>query len=106
MYQFIESFDLLEEYISEMCLRLTHGNKTLPINTMYESFVFEEFTISTKRHLFEFPGVQSFLVQHFRCVNLKTRNKRLLTELEKQGFKKKIFKKSFVKFYRSHFNNM
>ena len=36
----------------------------------------------------------------------KTRNKRLSTKLEKQGFKKKILEKAFVKFYRSHYDEV
>ena len=36
----------------------------------------------------------------------KTRNKRLSTKLEKQGFKKKIVEKAFVKFYRSHYDEV
>ena len=37
---------------------------------------------------------------------LKIRNKLLSTKLEKQGFKKKILEKVFVKFYRSHYDEV
>ena len=38
-----------------------------------------------------------------RKSDFKTRSKRLSSKLEKQGFKKKILEKSFVKFRRSHY---
>ena len=36
----------------------------------------------------------------------KARNKRLSTMLEKQGFKKMILEKTFVKFYRNHYDEV
>ena len=36
----------------------------------------------------------------------KTQTKLLSTKLEKQGFKKKIVEKSFVKIYRSHYDKV
>ena len=36
----------------------------------------------------------------------KARNRRLLTKLEKQGFRKKILNKTFVKFYRRHYDEV
>ena len=36
----------------------------------------------------------------------KARNRRLLTNSEKQGFRKKILNKNFVKFYRRHYDEV
>ena len=36
----------------------------------------------------------------------KARNKNLLKKLEKQGCNKKILEKTFVKFYRSHYDEV
>ena len=36
----------------------------------------------------------------------KARNRRLSTKLEKQGFRKKILNKTFVKFYRRHYDEV
>ena len=50
----------------------------------------------------------SQLVRYTRACShkneFKVRNRRLLTKLEKQGFRKKILNKTFVKFYRRHYD--
>ena len=59
------------------------------------------------------PAYGIYISQLVRCARIcgdkrefKTRNKRLSTKLEKQGFKKKILEKAFVKFYRSHYDEV
>ena len=52
----------------------------------------------------------SQLVKYARICSVtrefKTRNRHLFTKLEKQGFKKRILEKAFVKFYRNHYDEM
>ena len=70
-----------------------------------------DFSISWQLNIPKTPAYGiwiSQLVRYARICNdkreFKAQNKLLSTKLEKQGFKKKILEKTFVKAYRSHYD--